>query len=609
MWQKFFKSIKRQNFGTLRNLYTSSYVRYTTQKYGYQSIESLLRVCKPPLGFGRMKNKSGQAVRTKSSKSSNISSDDVNTCKSEATVDGKRISLQGQFKSFETVFYLVSASLPKSAVSHYNGFAKNMGMEGLFDMVTANLSTQSVNYLIELNKFPHNQFAELIDKSKKKVIKNSESNPVYEPSSLNVFVTTFDSAVKKVHSFIKFNNDKNVSINDETKSSEKVKSDNSTKVKAESLPSTKLNDSTQAFLSDERIWMQIENQVNKTINDCISTKMQNFLKINEAEKKFPSKDEIAKLENNLNRIMTIFDCLNATEYVKNDKFDITISALNEDLNRKVKNCHKKSKVHSNKNIFAINHQLKLAAKHLKEYTTNSVSEMTGAFRQEIKKYIKQSDQTYENNIKRLEARNVKFESSYLRLKKDFERLQSSIENPLLSDKIKSLETDLRAISNITDQFVTQEIFDTAIQQITKAEQAKKDVKALKVGEYVIIDSFQTKILASTMPEEMCKQDVVQVLKKLKNTKRFSRTINKLGKKGFEVVGGSENSVFMCRSPKAFRRQRRKNLAKLLLLVISVTVGLDRLRGSGYFDQDRLDWNQEKSKLEWLIGPMYTYKRE
>lgn len=294
--------------------------------------------------------------------------------------------------------------------------------------------------------------------------------------------------------------------------------------------------------------------------------------------------------------MTIVDSFNATEFVKNDKFDIIISVLTEDLNRKVKK-HQ-----------LMNDELKLTINNFKVFTANLVREMTGAFRQEIKKYIKQSDQTYDNNIKGLEARNVKFESSYLKLKKDFDKLQSSIENPLFSDKIKSLETDLRAISSIMDQCVTRENFDAAIQQLNKTEQAKKDSKALKVGEYVIIDSFQTKLLASTMPEEMCKQDVVQVLKKLKNAKRFSRTINKLGKKGFEVVGGSENSVFMCRSPKAFRRQRRKNLAKFLLLVISVTIGLDILHDAGYFDQDRLNWNQEKSKLEWLIGPMYTYKR-
>lgn len=302
MWQKYFKSIKRQNFGPLRNFYTSRYVGYTTQKYDYQLIGSLLRFCKKPLGFSRMKNKSDQAVRTKSFKSSNISSDNVNTCNSEATVDGTRISLQGQFKSFETVFYLVSASLPESAVSYYNGFAKNMGMEGLFDMVTAGLSTQSVNYLIELNKFPHNQYADLVDKSKKKLIEHSESNPVYKPSSLNVFVNTFDSAVKKVHSSVKFNNDENDSINKKTKNSEKVKSGNSKKIKAESLTSTKLKDSTQAFLSDEIIWAQIENQVNKAINDRISAKMQNLLKLSDAEKKFPSKNEIAKLGNNLSKL-------------------------------------------------------------------------------------------------------------------------------------------------------------------------------------------------------------------------------------------------------------------------------------------------------------------
>lgn len=75
------------------------------------------------------------------------------------------------------------------------------------------------------------------------------------------------------------------------------------------------------------------------------------------------------------------------------------------------------------------------------------------------------------------------------------------------------------------------------------------------------------------------------------------------------MGGTEDLVVMRRSLKASRRQHRLATLKWLLLIVGVAAAGVFYNGS-YIGTVKADDHDEKNKstLERLIGPVYTYPR-
>jgi hypothetical protein len=605
MWQTLSRSLKQQCLNSLRLFYTSRYAGSTDGKKDENISASVQKVHENSLKSRSNIDEKDRTENATSSTPESSASKMFDKPESSNPSSKPRISLSGKFKSYEDIFFLIGISLPINVISYFDGFANKMGIEVLFEMVIAGLSNQSIDHLIELNKLPYDCFKGLVNEANKQWLENPRPYPVFEPHMLDMFVDTFDNTVKKVYASVKSDQSKKCSSDNGNEKSAEINLEKSRESEPKIFVDTKSG--SIKSISPEKIWPQIEKDVVKAIDDNISTKIQKLLEISDSEKKMSS--QIDELKKDLHKVSSVVGSFKAAKFVKNKQLESTINTLTETLKQDIATIIQKSKSYSNERFAVIETQFYDETNNIKKNTVMAVQNAVNSLKQKINIEMKELEDKHARDIKNFETRVLKIEPAYRSLRDDLIFLQNKLESLPSLNKTKDFKADFKAIASKTNQYVTKKELETAIKPLIQKKEAQKAAKVLTLGEYIIIDSSQNKILTSTMPAEMCKQNAVEVLAGLNNAKRFNRTIGKLSKKGFEIVGGTEDSVFMRRTLKTSRRQRRMATLKWLLLIFGGAVA-GELWNESYIGKGKTDDDAEKNKstLERLVGPLYTYPR-
>lgn len=597
MWQILSRSHKQQYLDYLRLFYTSRYASHRNGKKD-ENLSSSIQKEKSSKLESTGKDRAEKVMPSTPDLSAFKTSDKSEPCDIHAIA---RRSLIGNFKSYQDIIFLIGILLPRNVVSYFDGFTDKMGIEVLFEVIIAGLSTKSIEHLIELNRLPFDCFKGLVDEANTQWLEHPRPCPVYEPHMLDMFVDEFDNTVKKVYVSIKSNQEKTRLSDTGNRKPTKVNPEKS--IESKSKDSGNPKSGSIKSTSPGEIWPQIEKDVVKAIDGNISTKIQRLMEVTGSVEGLSSQIDVIKKE--LHKVSSAVGSFK-TEFVKNRQLESATNTLTANLRQNSVNFLQNSKEYTDKVAHDVKDLFSDETLTYKKDILMIVQRNARSMEKGNKDEMKQLEYKHARDIKILETRILNSKQAYQSLETDLKSLQAKLKSLLSVNEIK---TELKALADKPDQYVTKKEFEAAIKPLIQATSGQKTAKTLSFGEFVIIDSLQNKTFTSTMPVELCKQDVVKVLESLSNVKQFNGTIKKLTKKGFEIVGGTEDLVVMRRSLKASRRQHRLATLKWLLLIVGMAAAGVFYNGS-YIGTVKADDHDEKNKstLERLIGPVYTYPR-